>query len=287
MNVPLVPLGMDELSVLVDQWHVDGTLRVNPNAKEPTEEEKCDPRFCQAHHYVNHFMNCQLLRKIVHRRIANDTLEVLVRLQAVNKDFEPRYNKNPSTNKIDVAIAALKGDKMESNARKLATKMPISAVDQTKIMHLFMECVDREKRGCRLPQPLLIQPFLSVSPPIFVDNECQEWYGARYHNSFIIEKVLPTNIDQELGVGPLFVNRGWESLLQVDGYYYPNLVKQFYANMDKEREGYSYTINTMVKETSQADSGLKTAELGFGLQRKVVDLGVSFPTSTHGLKTDI
>ncbi|OMO94914.1 hypothetical protein CCACVL1_05702 [Corchorus capsularis] len=90
------------------------------------------------------------------------------------------------------------------------------------------------------------QPFLDVPPPIFVDNDCREWYGTRYNNSFIIEKVLPTNVDQELGVSQLFVNRGWESL-QVDGYYYPNLVKQFYANMDKDRDGHEYIINTMVK----------------------------------------
>ncbi|OMO98731.1 Retrotransposon gag protein [Corchorus capsularis] len=39
--------------------------------------------------------------------------------------------------------------------------------------------------------------------------------------------------------------------------------------------------------TSTSISGLKMADLGFALQKKVVELGVSFPTATHGLKTDI
>ncbi|OMO82617.1 hypothetical protein CCACVL1_11860 [Corchorus capsularis] len=56
-KLPPVPFNMEELNALIDQWHANGTLKVNPNAKKPTKEEKHDSHF---HHYVQHPSNHEL-----------------------------------------------------------------------------------------------------------------------------------------------------------------------------------------------------------------------------------
>ncbi|OMO55660.1 Peptidase A1 [Corchorus capsularis] len=117
-------------------------------------------------------------------------------------------------------------------------------------------CADCPQHG--IPQQILITYFyqgLGVDDQILVDSindiplfdrTCEDAYEALQalaqaitppswtKKSLEKEAKFPTT--RRLGI--TFAS-GW--------YYYPDLVKQFYANINKDREGYEYTITTMVK----------------------------------------
>ena len=49
-DTPLpLPCTPKELNVLLDKWIVDGVFKPNQVSREPTEEERKDPRFCHLH----------------------------------------------------------------------------------------------------------------------------------------------------------------------------------------------------------------------------------------------
>ena len=49
---PPIPCMLKELDVLLDKWIADGVFKPNKVSKEPTEEERKDPRFYCLHNYV-------------------------------------------------------------------------------------------------------------------------------------------------------------------------------------------------------------------------------------------
>nr|XP_023914755.1 uncharacterized protein LOC112026305 [Quercus suber] len=51
---PPIPCTAKELDVLLDKWIADGVFKPNQVAREPTEEERRDLRFCRLHNYVQH-----------------------------------------------------------------------------------------------------------------------------------------------------------------------------------------------------------------------------------------
>ena len=74
---PPLPCTPKELDVLLDKWIIDGIFKPNQVSKEPTEEERRDPHFCRLHNYVQYpTAECWTLRKLVHRRIKEGTLEL-------------------------------------------------------------------------------------------------------------------------------------------------------------------------------------------------------------------
>ena len=44
---PPIPCTPKELDVLLDKWIADGVFKPNQVSREPTEEERRDPRFCR------------------------------------------------------------------------------------------------------------------------------------------------------------------------------------------------------------------------------------------------
>ena len=67
---PPIPCTPKELDVLLDKWIADEVFKPNQVSKEPTEEERRDPRFCHLHNYVQHpTAECWALCRLVHRRI--------------------------------------------------------------------------------------------------------------------------------------------------------------------------------------------------------------------------
>lgn len=64
------------------------------------------------------------------------------------------------------------------------------------------------------------------------------WYAKLKDNGMIFEKSIHPRIDAEVPIRAEFENFGWGSLLDIKGDYYPELVWQFYANMeDKDITG--------------------------------------------------
>ena len=67
---PPQPCTPKELEVLLDKWIADEIFKPNQVSREPTEEERRDPRFCCLHNYVQHpTAECWALCRLVHRRI--------------------------------------------------------------------------------------------------------------------------------------------------------------------------------------------------------------------------
>ena len=63
--------------MLLDKWIADGVFKPNQVSREPTEEERRDPRFCRLHNYVKHpTVKCWALCRLVHCRIKERTLEL-------------------------------------------------------------------------------------------------------------------------------------------------------------------------------------------------------------------
>ena len=74
---PPIPYTPKELDVLLDKWIVDRVFKPNQVSREPTEEERRDLRFCRLHNYVQRpTVECWVLRRLVHRRIKEETLEL-------------------------------------------------------------------------------------------------------------------------------------------------------------------------------------------------------------------
>ena len=51
-NPPPLPCTPKELDMLLDKWITDGVFKPNQVSREPTEEERRDPRSYLLHNYV-------------------------------------------------------------------------------------------------------------------------------------------------------------------------------------------------------------------------------------------
>ena len=95
---PPLPCTPKELEVLLDKWIADRIFKPNQVSREPTEEERRDPRFCHLHNYVQHSIaECWALRRLVHRRIKEGTLELT----------QQEVQRNPLPNHKGKGVAAV------------------------------------------------------------------------------------------------------------------------------------------------------------------------------------
>ncbi|XP_027178132.1 uncharacterized protein LOC113777297 [Coffea eugenioides] len=69
----------------------------------------------------------------------------------------------------------------------------------------------------------------------FTSLENQEWYEAGLAKEIIIEKHLAPEVDAHYHISTAFKRLGWENILQLPKYYYPNLVREFYANVENKQ----------------------------------------------------
>ena len=97
-TLPPIPCSPKELDVLLDKWIADRVFKPNHVSREPTEEERRDPRFCRLHNYVQHpTAECWVLSRLVHRRIKERTLEL----------SQQEVQRNPVSNHKGKGIAAV------------------------------------------------------------------------------------------------------------------------------------------------------------------------------------
>ena len=76
-TLPPIPCTPKELNALLDKCIADGIFKPNQVSREPTEEERRDPRFCRLHNYMQHpITECWALRRLVHSKIKEGTLEL-------------------------------------------------------------------------------------------------------------------------------------------------------------------------------------------------------------------
>ena len=110
---PPLPCTPKELDVLLDKWIADGIFKPNQVSKEPTEEERRDPRFCRLHNYVQHpTAEYWVLRRLVHRRIKECTLELTQQ--------EVQRNPLPNHKGKGIAVVVICADPGEGKQKNLA-----------------------------------------------------------------------------------------------------------------------------------------------------------------------
>ncbi|CAH9098915.1 unnamed protein product [Cuscuta epithymum] len=66
----------------------------------------------------------------------------------------------------------------------------------------------------------------------FVNTKCYERYLESRDNDFVVEKTVSQPIDHEYRLTEAFANIDWEQLLHLEGTFYPELVKEFFANIE-------------------------------------------------------
>ncbi|OMO57530.1 reverse transcriptase [Corchorus capsularis] len=99
-------------------------------------------------------------------------------------------------------------------------------------------------------------------PNAFIDDEAERWYRARDKVPIVIENYPAKKIDKNLKISEIFKACGWKSLLELKGDFYPNMVKEFYANMGRYIPyGDDLTIRTMVKGRRIKDVALENFEI--------------------------
>ena len=87
---PPIPCTPKELNALLDKCIADGIFKPNQVSREPTEEERRDPRFCRLHNYMQHpITECWALRRLVHNKIKEGTLELSQ--QEVQRNLLPNH----------------------------------------------------------------------------------------------------------------------------------------------------------------------------------------------------
>ena len=81
----------------------------------------------------------------------------------------------------------------------------------------------------------------------FSTKEKELWYRERSSNKFVVEKTISLEIDREFILKELFRTLGWARVMELRGAYYPELVRQFYANLWRN-ENNPPRLQSMVKE---------------------------------------
>ena len=113
---PPIPCTRKELDVLLDKWIVDRVFKPNQVSREPIEEERRDPHFYRLHNYVQHpTAECLALRRLVHRRIKEGTLELSQ--QEVQRNPLPNHK---GKGVVAIVICADPGEDEEENPALLA-----------------------------------------------------------------------------------------------------------------------------------------------------------------------
>ena len=75
----------------------------------------------------------------------------------------------------------------------------------------------------------------------------REYLERARRKKLLVEHTFHPSVEAEFGVSQLFKNLGWESSLNISGTYFPQLVKEFYANIEQKKSLNLWAINTFVK----------------------------------------
>ena len=94
----------------------------------------------------------------------------------------------------------------------------------------------------------------------FLTKEREKWYNERISNRMVVEKTISLDIDREFLLKALFRVLGWQHVCELRGAYYPELVKQFYANLDRSEDDHS-CFRSMVKGVAISMTERSVAEL--------------------------
>ena len=167
-DTPLpIPCTLKELDVLLDKWISNKVFKLNQISREPTEEERRDPHLCRLHNYVQHpTVECWVLRRLMHRRIKERTLELSQQevqrnplLNHKGKDVaavvicaDPREDEKENSTLLATAITTLQQSSKFKNLfdqlwlttkeRKIATKALVRIASRARVECLSAKVID-------------------------------------------------------------------------------------------------------------------------------------------------
>ncbi|XP_027062945.2 uncharacterized protein [Coffea arabica] len=78
------------------------------------------------------------------------------------------------------------------------------------------------------------EPLPDYDTTRFTSLENQQWYEAGLDKETIIEKNLTPEVDAHYHISTAFKRLRWENIFQLPKHYYPNLVQEFYANVENK-----------------------------------------------------
>ncbi|KAK9932278.1 hypothetical protein M0R45_019524 [Rubus argutus] len=104
---PAIPCSNEEFHAILDTMFADGVIKLPRPQRPPSKEEKNDPRYCRYHQFVGHpSPACQFLRRILHEKINNGTLELPSKKQVIDDDPLPKRRGK------EVCVITADGDHM-------------------------------------------------------------------------------------------------------------------------------------------------------------------------------
>ncbi|KAK9911759.1 hypothetical protein M0R45_035650 [Rubus argutus] len=107
---PAVPCSDEEFHAILDAMFADSVIKPPRPYKNPSRKDKADPRYCRYHQILGHPTTaCQTLRKILHGKIRDGTLELPSKKQAIDDDPLPRRRQGKET----VAVVTCLDDDQE------------------------------------------------------------------------------------------------------------------------------------------------------------------------------
>ena len=74
-----------------------------------------------------------------------------------------------------------------------------------------------------------------------------QWYMSKRLNTVVVEKTIAPGIDNSFHLHEAYGGLGWHRLLTLEGPYYPELVRQFYANLEHKDKKTKPTLVSWVK----------------------------------------
>ena len=87
------------------------------------------------------------------------------------------------------------------------------------------------------------EPLPDYDTTRFTSLENQHWYETGLDKEIIIEKHLAPEVDGHYKISTTFKRLGWENIFGLPRHYYPNLVREFYANVEDK---HSHSGNLIV-----------------------------------------
>ncbi|CAH9067882.1 unnamed protein product, partial [Cuscuta europaea] len=121
----------------------------------------------------------------------------------------------------------------------------------------------------------------SSSVPRFTSPENEAWYETRKKWKIVIEKTVDPQLNELYRISEAFDVLGWAIMLTLTGAYYPRLVREFYANIERKNDPYG-DIESTVKGTKITVSERRLCNL-----LNIVDVGTPFSMNSQVVLSDL
>ena len=119
----------------------------------------------------------------------------------------------------------------------------------------------------------------------YSSQENFKWATEKRLETVVVEKTIANDIDEAFHIHAAYTTLGWRRLLYLEGEYYPDLVKQFYANIEEKQRKFKYPIISWVKGVMVVITGEMISDmLGLPMVGEPLDFNRDMVTSDPSWK---